>query len=91
MYQHREFQHSVRLMKLCVAPFVFRKLGQPVLHMHARTASGDADNSVETNARLIKAIREKHRFIYSFYFEAFLPTTTRRQTGLKMFVVSAKT
>lgn len=35
-----------------------QEAGATVLHMHARTASGDADNSVETNARLIKAIRE---------------------------------
>lgn len=35
-----------------------QKAGATVLHMHARTELGAADNSVETNAKLIRAIRE---------------------------------
>lgn len=40
--------------------------GATVLHMHARTDLGRADNSVETNARLIRAIKENtDLFIHS--------------------------
>ena len=43
-----------------------QKAGATVLHMHARTACGAADNSVETNAKLIRAIRENtDLFIHS--------------------------
>lgn len=43
-----------------------QEAGATVLHMHARTDFGDADNSVETNAKLIRAIRENtDLFIHS--------------------------
>lgn len=35
-----------------------QQAGATVLHVHARTDSGDADNSIETNAALIRKIRE---------------------------------
>lgn len=35
-----------------------QEAGATVLHMHARTDSGQPDNSLETNAKLIRAIRE---------------------------------
>ena len=43
-----------------------QKAGATVLHMHARTPDGGADNSVEGNAKLIRKIRENtDLFIHS--------------------------